>query len=126
MRELAWRLGFANPAVAVELGAGLDDQFADGDIAVDASTGHDFQAMGGDVAGEFTTDEHALGLEFALDLPLLADRDLGVGSNRTFQAAVDVQGVAQGEVADKLCTCCNDGRSGALAAVRTTSVNDSH
>lgn len=106
--------------------AGLDDQLRDGHVAVDPAAGDDLEPLGVDPALEAPADEHLAGIEVALDPALFADRHLRFAVDGALELAVDVQVVAQGEVADKLCTWCNDGRSGALAAVRTISVNDSH
>ncbi len=126
MGELARRLGLANAAVAVELCAWLNHQLAYADVAVDATAGNDFETSSADGALKAAADQHPIGVQLAVNLALLANRDLRFGADRSVDLAVDVQAVAQGELADKLCTCCNDGRSGALAAVRTTSLNDSH
>lgn len=126
MSQLAWWFLAADLARAVELCAGLDNEFAHDYIAVNAPTRGDFQPFGLDVALKVAADEYAACVNFAVDAALLADGYFGIGLHRAFDAAVNMQVVGQGKVADQLCACCNDGRSGTLAVLRTTSANDSH
>lgn len=126
MAELARRFLLTTVAGAVEAGTGLDDQFTDSHFTVDSTTGGDFQAFGRNAALELAADENPFGGDFAVDQTLLSDRDFPVGANIAFEAPVDMQTVAQGKVADQLCACCNDGRSGTLAVRRMTFANDSH
>jgi hypothetical protein len=128
MRQLprGSRFLLTNPAIAVELPTGLDHQFADHDIALDSPAGNDLQPSGRNAALESAADVEALGFDFTFDPALLANGDFRLGADRALDMAVDVQVIAQGEVADKLCTCCNNGVSGTFAAVRTISVKDSH
>ena len=118
--------GVANLAVAVEQRARLDHELGDGDVTIHTSARDDLETVCRHVALETTADHDAVRAQIALNPAAFADGHLRLGANRPLDFAVDVQVVAQGEVADKLCTCCNDGRSGRFAAVRTTSVNDSH
>lgn len=92
----------ANLAVAVEQGARFDHQFGDGDIALDPAAGDDFQPSGIDIAFEAAADEDVLGLELTFEMAFLSDGHLRLGLNVSLDSAVDVQVVAQGEVADKL------------------------
>lgn len=126
MADLARGFLFANLAAAIELGAGLDHQFADRDIAADLTAGGNFEALGVNGSLEAATDQDAFGRDFAVDGSLLADRDLRFAADGALEATVYVQAVAQGKVADQLGACCNDGRSGTLAVFRTISANDSH
>lgn len=126
MTELARGFLLMTVAGAVEAGAGLDDQFPDGDFAVYTTSGGDFQSLGGNAALELAADENSFGGDFAADQSLLSDRDFPVGAHIAFETPVDMQAVAQGKVADQLCACCNDGRSGTLAVRRMTFANDSH
>lgn len=126
MAELARRFLLTTVAGAIEAGAGLDDQFSDGHFTVDSATGGDFQSLGRNAALELAADENPFGRDFAVDQALLSDRDFPVGANVAFETPVDMQAVAQGKVADQLCACCNDGRSGTLAVRRMTFANDSH
>lgn len=89
-------------AVAVEQGAGLDDQLGHRDIAADPAAGHDLQSPGVDIALEAAADHDVIGSQVAFDIPRLSDGDLRLGVNRPLDPAVDVQVVAQGKVADKL------------------------
>jgi len=100
--QLTGRLGVANAAGAIEAAARLDHQFAHRDVAGDPAAGENFQALGRNTALEAAADHDPLGLDFALDPPVLADHDLGAGTDRALDPAVDMQVVAQGEVADKL------------------------
>lgn len=126
MAELARGFLLTTVTGAIEAGTGLDDQFADGDVAVDTAAGGDLQPLGGNTALELAADENPFGRDLAIDQALLPDRDLSVGAYVAFEPSVDVQTVAQGKVADQLCACCNDGRSGTLAVRRMTFANDSH
>jgi len=100
--QLAWRLLATYLARTIELRPGLDHQFADDDIAVDSPAGGDFQAFGFDAALELPADQDSTGTDLALYASLLPDGNLGVGTHRALQAAIDVQIVAQGKVADQL------------------------
>lgn len=91
MGELARWFIAANPAAAVEMGAGFNHQLADRDFARDPSGGHDLQALGFDRTLKAATDQHPLGLDPALHVPGLADDDLGPGFDVTLDATVDVQ-----------------------------------
>lgn len=126
MRQLAWRLLAANLAGAVEAGAGLDYKLADQYRTADFAAGDDLQALGIDIAVEATADQHLGGLDFTFYLALLANGNLAFGFDRAFDTTIYMQVVAQGKVADQLCACSNDGRSGTLAVRRMTSTNDSH
>jgi len=88
-------------AVAVEAGAGLDDQFGDGEVASDPAAGHDFKAFGADVALEAAADHDVSRLQFSLDAARLPDGDFRLGTNRALDSTVNVKVVAQGKVADK-------------------------
>lgn len=126
MAELARGFLLTTVAGAVEAGTGLYDQFANGDVAVDTAARGDFQALGGNAALELAADENPFGRDLAIGQALLPDRDFSFGADVAFEPSVDVQTVAQGKVADQLCACCNDGRSGTLAVRRMTFANDSH
>jgi len=91
-----------NSAVSVEARTGLDDQFADGHVAIDLPAGHDLQSLGLDAAVEAATDHHTLTGQFAFDATSFADSDLGCRLHATLERPVDMQVIAQGDVADKL------------------------
>ena len=102
MRLLALGFGVANAAVAVEKRARFDHQLGDADVPVHPTAADDFQPSGFDVAREPAADDDVVGLNIAFDVPFLPDGDLRLGANRSLDASVDVQVVAQGKVADKL------------------------
>lgn len=91
-----------NPAVAVELPTGLDHQFVDHHITLDPAAGNDLQPSSRNTALETAADVEALGFDFTFDPALIANGDFSFGADCAFDMAVDVQVVAQGEVADKL------------------------
>ena len=102
MSQLARRLLAADLARAVELRPRLDHQLPDHDVAVDPSAGGNLQALGIDAAVELPADQDSAGLDFALDAALFPDGNLGIRTHCAFQAAVDMQVIAQGKVADQL------------------------
>ncbi len=113
-------------AGAVKLRTGLDHELTDRNRPGDAARGHDFEPLSIDFAGKPATDQNLGGRDIAFEIALLTNRDFGFRLHVAFDVAVDVQVVTQGEVADQLCPCSNDGRSGTLAVRRMTSTNDSH
>lgn len=78
-------------AVAVELGAGLDNQFSDFDFASDPACADDFEAFRVDAAVEAAADDHFLGDDLAVKLAVDANRDIAGGGQLARQAAVQVE-----------------------------------
>lgn len=76
MGKLTRRLGFANAAVAIEMGTGLDDQFGYADIAVDAATGDNFKPGCNDVSVKVSADQYTLGVQVTVNPSVLANRYL--------------------------------------------------
>jgi len=124
--KLAGRLLALDLAGAVELRAGFNHKLTDAHGPGHIAAGDDFKTFGIDGTGKATADHHLAGFDVAFTDTLLTDRDFGVALNLALDVAVYMQIVGQGEVADQLGPCSNDGRSGTLAVLRMTSTNDSH
>lgn len=115
-----------NLAGAVEAAARLDDQIDDMHVALDAAAGDDFQTARRYGTVHVAADHHGFGLNLAVHVPVLADHHAGFGFDVAVDPAVDVQRVLQGEIADKLAVCRDDGRSNTRTLLRTVLAKDCH
>lgn len=78
-------------------------------VAFHAPAGDDFQSVGRNGAVDSAADNNGTGLDLALEVTLAADHNVRFRLHVAFDAAIDVQGVAQGEIADKLGAGRDDG-----------------
>lgn len=78
-------------------------------IALDATAGDDFEPIGRDGAVHATAHHDSGGLDLAFQIAVGTDHHVGLGLNVAVDAAIDVQRVVQGEIADKLGACRDDG-----------------
>ena len=78
-------------------------------IAFNAAAGDDFKPIGRDRAIHAAADHDGGGLDAALQIAIGADHHVGFGFDVAVDAPIDVQRVAQGEIADKLGACRDDG-----------------
>ncbi len=102
-------LGSQYFAGAVEAAARLDHQVDGMHIALDASSGDYFQAIGRDRALHTAADDDGGSLDPALEVAVGTNNHVGFGLNVAVDAPVEVQRIAQGEIADKLGACRDDG-----------------
>lgn len=95
-------------------------------VALHAAAGDDFQPTGGNGAVHLTADHDGFGRDPALDAAVFPDHDVRFGLDVAIDAAVDVQRVLQGEIADKIAACADDGRSITRTLLRTVLAKDCH
>ena len=95
-------------------------------VALHRSAGHDLQPLGCYGAFHPSADDDVAGPDRAHETALLADHDAGVGFDVAFDAAVQVQVVAQGDIADKFAAGRDDGGSSTRTLLRTVLAKDCH
>ena len=123
MRAGVFRTDFAGP---VEPAARFDDEVDRDDVAFDHAAGHDFQPLGIDPAADLAADQYPACPDFAFESPALADGDVAFGLDIALDPSVEVQAVAQGEIADQVGAGSDDGGSRTRTLLRTVSAKDSH
>jgi len=78
-------------------------------VAFDASPGDDFQTFSANRAFHAAADHYGCGLDLAFQAAVGTDDDVRFRFDIAFDCAVDVQRIAQGEIADKLAARGDDG-----------------
>jgi len=96
------------------------------DVALDVAAGDDFETLGRYRTLDAAADHDVAGLDGALEVTRGADHHARFGIDVALDAAVDVQPVAQGEIADKLGAGCDDGGAITWTLLRTVLAKDCH